>query len=70
MPLLMPPRKGKVVVFFHAPACIFCRFPFNHHHTMTDYTTFGGKYRLEEEIANGGCGQYSRPIYVRCFLMV
>lgn len=20
---------------------------------------FGGKYRLEEEIANGGCGQYS-----------
>jgi len=22
-----------------------------------DYTTFAGKYRLEEEIANGGCGQ-------------
>ncbi|KXN92102.1 hypothetical protein AN958_09632 [Leucoagaricus sp. SymC.cos] len=22
----------------------------------TDYTTFAGKYRLEEEIANGGCG--------------
>lgn len=24
-----------------------------------DYTTFAGKYRLEEEIANGGCGQLS-----------
>ncbi|KAF9523034.1 kinase-like domain-containing protein [Crepidotus variabilis] len=23
---------------------------------MTDWTTFAGKYRLEEEIANGGCG--------------
>ncbi len=24
--------------------------------TMNDQYTFGGKYRLEQEIANGGCG--------------
>jgi len=24
--------------------------------------TFGGKYRLEEEIANGGCGAYRRAV--------
>ena len=24
----------------------------------SNYTTFAGKYRLEEEIANGGCGTF------------
>ena len=27
-----------------------------------DYTTFAGKYRLEEEIANGGCGPSFGPV--------
>jgi len=27
-----------------------------------DLTTFAGKYRLEEEIANGGCGQSFYPV--------
>ena len=30
---------------------------------MTDYT-FGGKYRLEEEIADGGCGQHIPVLYM------
>ena len=31
--------------------------------------TFGGKYRLEEEIANGGCGAFLVRAHVRCRLI-
>ena len=31
--------------------------------------TFGGKYRLEEELAIGGCGS-SYPSFLFCFLVI